>query len=312
MRVLVLGGTGTIGGAVVPALRGRGHEVLALARSEASASRLAAAGAMPVRGDICAPEAWSGHLAKADAVVHAAATFEDDMAATDRRLVEALLAGMRPGARLIYTGGCWLFGATGHRAAADETAAFDPPPDFAWMVEAAHRVLAAPGVDAIVVHPAMVFARDAGVFARFAEEARSGGPIRVVGSEAVRWPLVHRDDLAQLYVLALEKGRPSDSYNGTAIEGLAVGEIARAIARRHGNSEVPSVISVAEIVAELGGWAAGYGLDQRMSGAKARRDLGWAPRHLDRSANGCRVALCGHSSCSAPVTASTSGLPVSP
>jgi nucleoside-diphosphate-sugar epimerase len=35
------------------------------------------------------------------------------------------------------------------------------------------------------------------------------------------------------------------------------------------------------VAAELGEWAKGYALDQRLSGAKARADLGWSPKHLD-------------------------------
>ena len=49
-------------------------------------------------------------------------------------------------------------------------------------------------------------------------------------------------------------------------------------ARRH---QEPEIISADAIAAELGEWARGYALDQRLSGAKARRDLGWTPTHLD-------------------------------
>ena len=54
--------------------------------------------------------------------------------------------------RFIYTGGCWLFGATGDAIATEETA-LDPLPAFAWMVPHLARVLAAPEVDGIVIHP---------------------------------------------------------------------------------------------------------------------------------------------------------------
>ena len=46
-------------------------------------------------------------------------------------------------------------------------------------------------------------------------------------------------------------------------------------------NEAPRIVSADAIAAERGEWARGYALDQRLSGAKARRDLGWAPRHLD-------------------------------
>jgi nucleoside-diphosphate-sugar epimerase len=106
--------------------------------------------------------------------------------------------------------------------------------------------------------------------------------VRVVANEEVRWPLVHAEDLAQLYALALEHARPGSSYIAAAIEGFPVGRIARAYARRFGTrNEAPQIVSADAIAAELGEWARGYALDQRLSSAKARRELGWVPSHLD-------------------------------
>ena len=66
------------------------------------------------------------------------------------------------------------------------------------------------------------------------------------------------------------------------IDGLAVGRIARALAKRFGTPRhAPRIISAEAIEAELGGWAKGFALDQQLSGAKARRELGWTPEHLD-------------------------------
>ena len=74
----------------------------------------------------------------------------------------------------------------------------------------------------------------------------------------MRWPLVHREDLANLYALALGMRRPRSSYIGAAIEGLAVGRIARAFARRFGTRhQEPQIVSADAIAAELGEWAEG-------------------------------------------------------
>jgi nucleoside-diphosphate-sugar epimerase len=150
------------------------------------------------------------------------------------------------------------------------------------MVPNLQRVLDAPDIDGIVIHPAMVYEPDGGVFRRFARDARERDAIRVVDSEAARWPLVHSEDLASLYALALEHAPARSSYIGSAIESLAVGRIARALARRFGTPrQEPEIISAEAIEAELDDWAKGFALDQQLSGAKARRDLGWTPTHLD-------------------------------
>jgi nucleoside-diphosphate-sugar epimerase len=128
----------------------------------------------------------------------------------------------------------------------------------------------------------MAFTPRGGVFQRFARDAVERDALRVVGNERVRWPLVHNEDLAELCVLALERAPAGSSYLGAAIEGLAVGRIARAFASRFGTRHPePEIVATDAIASELGEWAGGYALDQQLSGAKARGDLGWSPRHLD-------------------------------
>jgi nucleoside-diphosphate-sugar epimerase len=200
VRVFVLGGTGAIGLPTVRALIERGHEVWALARSENSASTLAKMGATPIEGDIASPERWAAKLSDVDAVIHAACDFNSDMGAIDTSLLDGLLpalAAQPAKPRFIYTGGCWLFGATGAEGATEETP-FCPLPTFAWMVPQLRRILDATEIEGIVIHPAMVFTASGGVFARFARDAVERDAIRVVAGEEVRWPLVHAEDLAEL------------------------------------------------------------------------------------------------------------------
>lgn len=277
MRVLLLGGTGSIGTPVLRELVQRGHEVVALARSDRSAVRLGQQGATVLRGDIAAPPGWIPALPGLDGVIHLACDFASDMESIDRGLLDTLLphlAGQPIKARFLYTGGCWLYGATGDRVATEESS-FAPLAAFAWMVPHLQRVLDSDAVEGIVVHPAMVYGGDGGVFRRFARDSASG-VVRVVGSEAVRWPLVHCDDLARLYVLALESAAGRSSYIGTAIDGMPVGRLARAF-------DAPDllILPTDAIAAELGEWARGYACDQQLSGARARRELGWTPAHLD-------------------------------
>jgi nucleoside-diphosphate-sugar epimerase len=293
MRVLVLGATGTIGSPVVRELIRSGHEVLALARSDASALKIAKLGARPVAGDIAMPEQWLATLPPLDGVIHAAAAFSSDDETIERQLLRGLLpflSASRREPRFIYTGGCWLYGQSG-LAADTEESPFAPLPQFAWGVPHSQLVLQAPGIWPIIIHPAMVYEPSGGVFGRFHTEAQERDAVRIVGAEHVRWPLVHAEDLATLYRLALERSAERQSYLGAAIEAMPVGRIARAFARRYGTrSTEPQIITADVIAAELGEWARGYGLDQRQSGDKARRLLGWQPRHLDPETE---IALIG-------------------
>jgi nucleoside-diphosphate-sugar epimerase len=177
--MFVLGGTGSIGSAIVRELVGRGHNVHGLARSDVSAKKLAALGAAPIPGDIASPARWIGALPHVDAMIHAACDFCSAMGEIDRRLLDVppALAAQPKKLRFIYTGGCWLFGATGDHVATEATP-FRPLPAFAWMVTNLRRVLDAPDIDGIVIHPAMVYEPCGGVFRRFVRDARERDAIR--------------------------------------------------------------------------------------------------------------------------------------
>ena len=281
MRIFILGATGTIGEPLAEELAGHGHDLVALARSDESERRLSAKGIAVVRGDLRAPRDWVEVVHEVDAIVHVAATFTDDMGAVDSHLVTALLSeaeGTGHRIRFIYTGGCWLFGETGERVA-DEATPFAPPPSFAWMVENGDRVLAARHLDAMIVHPAMVYDRESGVLDRFIAGARDEGRIEIWGSPDTRWPVVHRRDLAAAYRLVLEGGSPSEAYCVAAEEGVPVGRIAEALGQRFGLTAEPLVRARDEVIAEQGAWAVGPMLDQQMSGRKIRTELGWTPAY---------------------------------
>lgn len=73
MRVLVTGGSGFLGARLISKLVADGHEVLALARSVSSSKRVGDLGAMPLAGDLDAPQ--DIRLPALDAVIHTAAYF---------------------------------------------------------------------------------------------------------------------------------------------------------------------------------------------------------------------------------------------
>ncbi|MBW4706644.1 hypothetical protein KX928_02480 [Roseobacter sp. YSTF-M11] len=74
-----------------------------------------------------------------------------------------------------------------------------------------------------VIHPAMVYHAGGGVFEQFRREARHQRQIEIRGSRRVRWPLIHRDDLARAYRLLLESDGASGHFNASARTGVPMG-----------------------------------------------------------------------------------------
>jgi nucleoside-diphosphate-sugar epimerase len=280
VKVLLLGGTGFVGAAVLSELCRAGHRVIALARSDDAAGRLSAPGAEPLRGDLRRPDRWAAVVTEVDAVVHVAATFSPDMGAVDGAVLQSLTGECQRAlhrVRFIYTGGVWLYGATGDTIASEQTP-FNPIPGFEWMVSNGASILNSPCFSANVIHPGMCYVRDGGSFSRFARRDR---PVEIWGSADTRWPVVHREDLARAYRLVLEQAPPGESYNVCAQIGVRVGDLATATSRRLGLAARPVIRSVADVVAEHGQLALGPTLDQQMSSEKITRQLGWVPVHTD-------------------------------
>lgn len=283
MRILMLGATGSIGQPLLAELLDNGHSVVCLARSDIAEERLRSMRADIIRGDLRAPELWSDAVRDVDATIHVAATFTDDMGDIDRAVIAALIksAAKTSGrSRFIYTGGCWLYGAT-YDGVATETTALSPIPAFKWMTEHAELLEHAGCFAVNVVHPAMVYDENGGVFTRFFENAKRGDPVEVWGSLHTRWPLVHRLDLASAYRLIVESGVAGQSYNVAAEKGVFVRDIVEAIMGRYAIATPPVVRSVQDVVAEHGDWALGPTLDQQMSAKKISTELGWSFRFAD-------------------------------
>jgi len=283
MRVFLLGATGTIGTAILKELLGTGHDVTALCRSQRRAATVAKLGATPLAGDLCDPDGWADALQDQEAVIHAAATFDNNMATADLGVVRILLKQAEKRAtplRVVYTGGCWLYGDTGGTLAT-EADRFAPIPAFAWMVDHARRLLASPALSTAVLHPAMVYHAEGGVLEQMLRQVRTQRPIEIWGKASTRWPLIHRDDLAWAYRLLLELQGLTGHYNAVAQTGVPVAEIAGTLARSHGQTTPYVCRSRAEVLASEGAWAEGPMLDQRLSAKRLAQATGWAPRYTD-------------------------------
>jgi len=276
MRVFVTGASGFVGSAVVQELLGAGHQVLGLARSEAAAQALVAAGAEPHRGSLDDLDSLRRGAAAADGVIHLAYNhnFVEYEAAgqTDQLAIEALgeaLAGSdRP---LLVTGGLAGFN-LGRPATEEDIAAASPR-----LSEPTALALAAKGVRASVVRlaPSVHDRNDHGFVPTLIDIARQTGVAAYVGDGLNRWPAVHRLDAARLFRLALEQGVGGASYHGAADEGIPRRDIA-ALIGRHLN--LPVVSKTPEEAAAHFGWMARFvGLDMPATSTLTQQRLGWHP-----------------------------------
>jgi nucleoside-diphosphate-sugar epimerase len=279
MKVFVTGATGYIGSAVVLKLLAAGHTVVGLARSDEAARKLAAAGAESSPGDIRDADTIKRAASEADGVIHAVATGTPDGPQADTQAVSAILDALAgTGKPFVYSSGIWVLGNTGERVA-DEESELDPTPLVAWRPANEKLVLdaAARGVRSIVLRPAIVYGRGSGIVGDMVAEGRRKGVVRFVGAGDNRWPLVHVDDLADLYLKALEKAPAGTLLLAASGPALTVREVAEAVAQATGCAGRVESWPIAQARERLGPYADALALDQQVSSEKAIKLLDWQP-----------------------------------
>ncbi len=313
MQVLVTGGGGFLGGAIVDGLLARGHTVRSLARGDYPA--LAAKGVETVRGDLADREAVRAAAAGCDAVMHVAAkagvwgSAEDyrrtNVVGTEHVIDACRLHGI---GKLVYTSTPSVVHAGGDLEGVDESVPY--PAHFeahypATKAEAEQAVLAAHdgALCTVALRPHLIWGPgDNHLIPRIVARARAGR-LRLVGTPP--GPLVDStwiDDAAEAHLLALDALGPDAACGGRAYfisqgEPWPVGELIGGILAAHGLPPCEKWVSPG-LAHAVGGVLEGV---YRLFGVKreppitrfvakqlatahwydisaARRDLGYAPR----------------------------------
>jgi nucleoside-diphosphate-sugar epimerase len=249
--------------------------VSALARSDASARTLTELGARPVPGGLTDTAVLREAAAEADGVIHLGQHYGDNTADVDRAAADALQEGVGDRGPYVHTGGVWVYGDTA--GVVDEDAPQHPPAITAWRRANEERVLAHGG-NPVLVMPGVVYGLGGGLVETFfAAPGRQTGAVPLIGDGSNHWALVHAEDIAELYVLALQA--PAKSvYAGVSGQNLPLADVVGALT---GASGRVAQLSLAEAVDRMGPIAEAFALDQQLTPARAQRELGWQPRHLD-------------------------------
>jgi len=278
MKIFVTGATGFIGSAVVRELIEARHDVLGLARSDAGARSLAAAGAKAHRGDLADLESLRSGAAACDAVIHTAFVHDWSKFAQscelDKRAIETIGAVLQGSKRpFIVSSGV---GVAQGRVATESDPPLPASPSLPRVSEVTAIALMSRGVHASVMRlPQVHDTVKQGLVTPLVAVARAKGVSAYVGEGHNRWPAAHVTDVACLYRLALEKGTPGARYHAVAEEGVPLKDIATAIGR---GLNVPITSISQELAQEHFGFFGFFvGRDSPVSSARTREQLGWKP-----------------------------------
>lgn len=301
MKVLVAGATGAIGRQLLPRLAAAGHEVVGMTRSAGRAEEVRALGARPAVADALDREQVADAVAEArpEAIVHELTALGGDLdlrnldrsfATTNRLRTEGtdhlLAAGRQAGVRrfLAQSFAGWPYARAGGPVK-DEEAPLDqdPPPAARGTVGAIHHleraVLDAGWTEGIVLRYGGFYGPGTSLWPGGVQlEMIRKRRFPVVGDGGGITSFIHIEDAAEATVAALERGRPG-VYNVVDDEPAPVAEWLPEVARQIGAKppwRVPRWLGRL-----LAGEAATVMMTELRgaSNAKAKRELGWVPRH---------------------------------
>ncbi len=278
MKIFITGATGYIGSAIVNAFLKSGHQVTGLVRSAEKEAILRKAGAKAVIGNLRAASTYEEAACECDVLIHTGFEMAADGHEVDRQAVNTLLAAAGKTNRtklFIYTSGVMVLGNTENKTANEDASTENAAAAVAWrppheqlVLKAANKMLVT-----AVVRPGMVYGGKRGIISQYFHSAQEKGAVAYIGDGENRWPLVHVDDLAQLYLLIAQK-RKGGIFHGVDGGAVKVKELARAVSEVAGKAGAVQSIPLEEARKQMGPFADAMCLDQ-LVGCKHAQELGW-------------------------------------
>ena len=284
MKIFLTGATGYIGGSVAVKLINAGHQVLGLTRSKEKAQQLEEMGIEPIVGSLTDSELLIEATQQSDAVINAADSDNPWVVTT----ILPVLSGTNK--LFIQTSGSSLVGdkATGDRSELlfNEDTPFHPALEKVGRIAINERVLSAAqrGVHSIVLCHSLIYGRGQGIHAEsiqipgLIELARKTGRASHIGKGENIWSHVHIDDVAELYLLAIENA-PAGSFFYVESGEASMKTVAEAIGQMLDLEEKTEPISLDDATAQWGAEMAqfAFGSNSRVTASKARKMLDWNP-----------------------------------
>jgi nucleoside-diphosphate-sugar epimerase len=279
MRIFITSASGWIGSAVTRELLAEGHDVVGLARSDASAAAITALGAEVRRGDLTDLDSLRAAADGADGIIHTAFIHDfsahEDAAAVDFAAV-SLFGDLLEGTDKPLVIASGILGAV-------SVETDRPDPATSWSprlkTEAALLGFADRGIRSASVRlaPTVHGDGDHGFMATLVGIDREKGSAAYLGDGSSTWPAVHVLDAAHLFRLAVEKAPAGSVLHAIDDEAVRMRDIAEVIGRHLG---VPTLSVDPEDAVEHFGWLGRFlAIDSKASSTITRELMGWEPTH---------------------------------
>jgi len=273
MSILLTGGSGFVGSSVLRALVAAGFQVDAVVRNDTAGEKVAASGARAIEHILPDTDWLTLELEQSDGFIHTAAPDDGSAADFDDAVIDSVIAAFAGTDKpFVYTAGIWM---RGDGDALTEDSPIAAPGITAWREARVQRLFES-GVNASVIEPGIVYGYGKGIPNVIAEAPRTeSGALTLIGPGDQHWTTVHVDDLADLYVLALQKASRGERYLAVNGESVTTRQLAKAVVGPDGDVAPGDLVATREALGE--GFTEALLLDQQATGTKPRTELGWNP-----------------------------------